>query len=96
MTHYRVSYGVAGYEPTEVPEGRSLAIALDATISPLLFGCRTGICGTCLVEVLEGFDALPPPDDEERELLEVLSDHPRARLACQIDLRAPVTLCPLV
>ena len=62
--------------------------------SPLLFGCRTGICGTCIVEA-EGKD-IPPPDDEERELLEVLApDNPKARLACQLNVQCDMVLHPL-
>ena len=95
MKKHTISYEVSGYDPTPVTEGKSLAVDLDAVSSPLLFGCRTGICGTCLVEVVEGYDLLPPPDAEEREVLEAYSNHPRARLACQIDVQAPITLKPL-
>jgi ferredoxin len=95
MSRHSVSYGVAGYPPSEVKAGKSLAIELDASNSPLLFGCRTGVCGTCLVEVQQGYESLPPPDADEKELLEVLTDHPRARLACQLDVHCALELKPL-
>ena len=95
MSRHSIEYGVPGYPPSEVSEGKSLAIELDASRSPLLFGCRTGVCGTCLVEVQEGIEGLPPPTAEEKELLEVLTDHPRARLACQLEVRARLKLKPL-
>lgn len=95
MNRHRVSYGVDGYAASEVKEGKSLAIELDASSSPLLFGCRTGVCGTCLVEVQQGYESLPPPDADEQELLEVLTDHPRARLACQLDVRCGIQLKPI-
>jgi 2Fe-2S ferredoxin len=44
-------------------------------------------CGTCLV-LLDG-DAsakLPPPSDDELEMLEALDAQPGSRLACQIVL----------
>lgn len=61
-----------------------LADVLTAQNSPVLFGCRTGICGTCLVTVT---GQVAPPDADEQEMLEVLAPGiPNARLACQIDL----------
>lgn len=67
----------------DLPAGADLAFALNATNSPLLLACRTGICGTCLVEVLEG--EIDPPDEEEREMLELLAPgYALARLACQL------------
>ena len=94
MSTFRISYKEPGYETSEVPPEQTLAEELDAANSPLLFGCRTGICGTCVVEAV-GKD-IPPPDDEERELLEVLApDNPNARLACQLDVRCDMVLHPL-
>ncbi|PAX49840.1 2Fe-2S iron-sulfur cluster binding domain-containing protein [Brunnivagina elsteri] len=52
--------------------------------SPVLFGCRTGICGTCVVRVKGN---ISPPSDDEKEVLAVIADGDmEARLACQIDL----------
>ena len=76
-----------------IKEDEQLSEVLDATNSPVLFGCRTGICGTCVIEV-EG--DLPPPEDEEKELLELYApDNPKARLACQIELTGPIRVRPL-
>ena len=94
MSVFKISYRESGYESSQVPAGQSLAEELDAANSPLLFGCRTGICGTCIVEV-DG-ENIPPPDDEERELLEVLApENPKARLACQLDVQCDMVLHPL-
>lgn len=61
-----------------------LADVLTVQNSPVLFGCRTGICGTCLVTVSGD---IPPPDADEQEMLDVLAPGlSKARLACQIDL----------
>ena len=62
--------------------------------SPVLFGCRTGICGTCLVEVEEERNGqLLAPAADESELLEIIApDLSRARLACQIELRADIKI----
>lgn len=78
----------------EVVVGTPLSEVLDGDHSPVFFGCKSGNCGTCLVEVDEvAFAKLPPPNDEERETLATLaSGLPRARLACQLVSNFPVTL----
>jgi|JI6StandDraft_1071083.scaffolds.fasta_scaffold482529_2 ferredoxin len=86
---YRVSFPEnEEYPPVELPADASLAERFDVSNSPVLFGCRTGICGTCLVEVVP--DApLPAPDAYEKEVLDIYApDNPRARLCCQVKLRA--------
>lgn len=79
-------------ESIEVNEGQWLSESLDVTNSPILFGCRTGICATCLVEVLQGMENLPPLREEEAEVLEIYADRPNCRLACQLSLSGPVRL----
>jgi ferredoxin len=72
--------------PVKVIEGICLSTALDVENSPVLFGCRTGICGTCLIEVLEQKEGLlPPPDAIEAESLDLYAPtNSKARLACQL------------
>ncbi|MEL7245618.1 MAG: 2Fe-2S iron-sulfur cluster-binding protein [Cyanobacteria bacterium J06573_2] len=72
------------YKPINLELNQPLSEHLTVENSPILFGCRTGICGTCLV-IIEG--DIPPPSEEEKELLEILApENPKARLACQIQL----------
>lgn len=70
----------------ELEPGSELSKVLDAKNSPLLFGCRTGICGTCLVEVVEGDEQSRKSSGDEKELLEILCDDQSKsyRLACQM------------
>ncbi|MCA9556155.1 MAG: (2Fe-2S)-binding protein [Myxococcales bacterium] len=78
------------FEPLEVPAGCDLSEHLTVMNSPLLFGCRTGLCGTCAC-VLEG--EAPPPDADELEVLEAWgATTPGARLACQLRLEADADL----
>lgn len=74
--------------------GAALSEHLDIRNSPLLFGCRTGICGTCLIEVLSQTNGeLPAPSEDERALLDIVApDNQRARLACQIAACADITI----
>ncbi|MGB3757223.1 MAG: 2Fe-2S iron-sulfur cluster binding domain-containing protein [Rivularia sp. (in: cyanobacteria)] len=72
------------HQSIELEINQNLAEYLTIENSPILFGCRTGICGTCIVAI-EG--DIPPASSEEIELLEVLApENPKARLACQIQL----------
>lgn len=89
---HQVDFQDAGFPALQLKPGANLSEHLDVGNSPLLFGCRTGICGTCLVRVTGD---VAPPDDEEKELLEVLApDDENARLACQIVLTADITVVP--
>jgi len=81
----------------QLPEGSNLSEALTICNSPVLFGCRTGICGTCKVrlDVIDGKIDDTSPD--ERELLRIIcAGDPRARLACQIRLTADIKISPIV
>lgn len=82
-----------GHQNLELESGVDLSRQLDATSSPILFGCRTGICGTCLVNILEGKDNTNPPSDDERELLEIIAeDYDQPRLACQLKCQGDISL----
>ncbi|MGD1912792.1 MAG: 2Fe-2S iron-sulfur cluster-binding protein [Rivularia sp. (in: cyanobacteria)] len=81
---YKIQFPGTNYQPIDLEENQNISESLTVENSPVLFGCRTGICGTCLV-VVEG--DIPPPLEDEKELLEVLApENPQARLACQIQL----------
>ena len=61
----------------------------DDARAPVPFSCRSGRCGTCYVEVLEGGNQLGPVGEDERLVLDTLcaedaeDPRPRHRLACQ-------------
>ncbi|OLP19400.1 ferredoxin [Leptolyngbya sp. 'hensonii'] len=86
----RITFPNTAYPSLVVESHSPLAASLTLQNSPILFGCRTGICGTCLVRVQGN---LPPPSQAEQEILDLLApDQPQARLACQIDLTNDITL----
>ena len=94
---FLVSFPGSAHPPRRLRPGARLAEVLTAVDSPLLFGCRTGVCGTCAVTVVPlGAGRLAPPAGEEAELLALF--HPGrddVRLACQIDLSADVAVTPV-
>tara|TARA_B100001094_G_C17808638_1_gene612730 strand:- start:37 stop:321 length:285 start_codon:yes stop_codon:yes gene_type:complete len=49
----------------------------------ILFGCRDGACGACMVKVIEGDEHLSPMGEDEKDFLETMGAEPDERLACQ-------------
>ncbi len=93
---FEVSFGGSGFVPVRLPEGANLSEHLTASNSPLLFGCRTGICGTCISRVESKAGILPPPALDESELLSILApEKPNVRLACQLELCSDIEIQPL-
>lgn len=85
-----ISFPGTNYPPITLQPHQNLSEHLTIQNSPVLFGCRTGICGTCLMEVIGD---IPAAKAEEQEMLDTLaSDVPNARLVCQIDLATDVKI----
>lgn len=81
------------FAPIEVIARQPLAEVLTVQNSPVLFGCRTGLCGSCVVEVAGAVDA---PNTEELEILELYAaGNPLARLACQLQVRGDVVMASI-
>jgi ferredoxin len=79
--------GLGGDKLVEVPEGGELLDICDRVFAPVAFSCRSATCGTCHIEVVQGAELLEPPNDEERELLELIRGPASGRLACQARVR---------
>ena len=85
-----VSFPGTEWEAIALEKHQNLSEHLTVQNSPVLFGCRTGICGTCTV-LLEG--DIPPPSEEEKEILEIMAEgNSQARLACQVDLTGDIKI----
>lgn len=87
---FKVSFPGTGFPDLKVLEGHSLSRSLDVQNSPILFGCRTGICATCVCLVSGNISGA---DEDEREVLELFApDQPTARLACQVQVDADLEI----
>ncbi len=64
-------------EEREIPDGTRLEETAEAMGVP--FGCHHGVCGACIVQVLEGMENLNPPTEAEDDF-EIEADH---RMMCQ-------------
>lgn len=81
------------YDSVTLSPQETLSTQLTLQNSPILFGCRTGICGTCLVSARGN---MLSPRAEEQEVLTILAaDCADARLACQIKPIGDISLTPL-
>ncbi len=81
-----ISFADPVFSPIEIESGSRLSDVLDGPNSPVFFGCKSGNCGTCLIELDEkSFSQAPLPDQTEQEYLTfAAADNPLARLACQL------------
>ncbi|MFF3749072.1 2Fe-2S iron-sulfur cluster-binding protein [Streptomyces sp. NPDC002018] len=77
-----------------LPAGSPLTeVEYETPQRPIPFGCRSGSCGACVIEVLEGLDSLGEPDHDELDFLEDLGRTGGThRLACQCRLRGDATV----
>jgi ferredoxin len=87
---------------TVLPDGRSFDVpdnsrfldVIDTLDTGLVYGCRAGGCGTCMIRVVAHPEGLSPMRAAEQRVLAALrapSDH---RLACVSRLQGDVTVEP--
>ncbi|MET9119096.1 2Fe-2S iron-sulfur cluster-binding protein [Streptomyces longwoodensis] len=77
-----------------LPAGSPLTeVEYEVQQRPIPFGCRSGSCGACVIEVLDGLASLGEPDPDELDFLEDLGRTGGThRLACQCRLRGDATV----
>lgn len=77
----------------EVSKGTSMQDAAEEALASLPFGCRSGSCGTCRLNVIEGMENLNPMTDREKDLFENLTEvDSQERLGCQIEINGDVKI----
>lgn len=89
----RIEFADSDKAPIELKEGDNLSEKLTIHNSPILFGCRIGICGTCAVEVIEEASPLHERTHDEKEFLEAMAPgRNNVRLACQININTNIKI----
>ena len=74
-------------------ENKELLIDSDDIFdTPITFGCRSGVCATCIVKIIEGEENLPAKSDEEKDILSTIAGKEDCRLACQLYLTGDVKM----
>ncbi|WP_201457125.1 2Fe-2S iron-sulfur cluster-binding protein [Chlamydia sp. 17-3921] len=69
----------------DLKDGEDISESCESVGIP--FACTEGVCGTCVVEVLEGQENLSEFTDAEKDFLGDPNDH-NERLACQCRIRS--------
>lgn len=84
----RIEFIGSNKVPVDLNDGDNLSEKLNIHNSPILFGCRIGICGTCAIEIVE--EQGPPlharTHDEKGFLEAIATGQDKVRLACQINI----------
>jgi len=70
-------------EEHELADGERIAEFCEEAGVP--FACTEGVCGTCVVEIVDGNDNLSEPTQEELDFLG--DDTCQERLACQCRIK---------
>ncbi|NGX36038.1 MAG: Ferredoxin-1 [Candidatus Anoxychlamydiales bacterium] len=69
-------------EEVEIPDGSSIKDECEQAGIP--FACSEGVCGSCIIEVVEGMENLSEPTQAEKDFL---GDIQTERLACQCKIK---------
>lgn len=76
----------------DVEQNASIIDVCEKEETSILFGCRDGACGACMVRVLENPQNLSPMGEHERDFLETMAATDDERLACQCLVLGDVTI----
>lgn len=77
-----------------VPVGTRVIEVSEKVGSGIVYGCREGDCGTCLMDVVEGWNNLTEPSVLEDKVLRENLAGKHQRLACQAQVLGDVTVRP--
>lgn len=77
-----------------VPAGVRVIEISEKVGSGIVYGCREGDCGTCMMKVDEGWDNLSTPSVIEDKVLKDNLAGRHYRLACQAQVIGDVTVSP--
>jgi ferredoxin len=76
----------------DVSQGYAMIDMCEEHDTSILFGCRDGACGACMIRVLEGPQNLSPMQESERDFLETMAAESNERLACQCKVLGDVKI----
>jgi mutator protein MutT len=89
----RVAFAPQG-RAADVPVGTHLEEAASRCGAALPFGCRTGACGACAVQVVQGSENLPAVTAAEGAFLARVPARDTLRLACQAAVLGDLVAAP--
>ncbi|NGX44530.1 MAG: Ferredoxin-1 [Candidatus Anoxychlamydiales bacterium] len=69
-------------EEVDIEDGKSIKDECEQAGIP--FACSEGVCGSCIIEVVEGMDNFTEPTQAEKDFLGEIQTE---RLACQCKIK---------
>lgn len=85
MAKARVTFEDIGQTFT-VPAGIRVIDVSEKIGAGIIYGCREGDCGTCMMQVVEGWNNLTEPSVLEERVLRENNAARHQRLACQAQI----------
>jgi ferredoxin len=76
----------------DVPNNYPLIDMCEDHDTSILFGCRDGACGACIIRVKKGSENLSPMEDNEKDFLETMAAEEDERLACQCKVKGDIEI----
>lgn len=76
----------------EVRDNYPLIDMCEEHDTSILFGCRDGACGACMIKIIDGAEHISPMQDHEKDFLETMAAAPNERLACQCRVSGDITI----
>jgi len=73
-------------QTVNVPAGTRVIEVSEKIGAGIVYGCREGDCGTCMMQVTEGWNNLTDPSVLEEKILKENMAGRRDRLACQAQI----------
>ena len=73
-------------QTVNVPAGTRVIEVSEKIGAGIIYGCREGDCGTCMMEVTEGWNSLTTPSVLEEKILKENMAARHNRLACQAQI----------
>jgi ferredoxin len=81
-------------QTVNVPAGTRVIEVSEKIGAGIIYGCREGDCGTCMMEVTEGWNNLTVPSVLEEKVLKENMAGRHNRLACQAQILGDCTVKP--
>jgi ferredoxin len=76
----------------DVEKNSAIIDVCENVETSILFGCRDGACGACMIRVLENPQHLSAMEEHERDFLETMAAREDERLACQCRVLGDVVI----
>ncbi len=81
-------------QTVNVPAGTRVIEVSEKIGSSIIYGCREGDCGTCMMQVTEGWKNLTEPSVLEEKVLRENMASRHNRLACQAQILGDCAVKP--